>query len=740
MPRAASGLCAAILLAAAAYYALGVIRPAAELGWGVPSYDIYAYFYPNIRYALDSLARGDGLLWNPYQNCGQPFFAFSITGLLYPVNWVFLVLPREAGLLATIVLNLSVAGVGAWGLGRAMGLSRPAALAGGLAFAYGCSALLLAAWSPMHIAPYAWMPVALAATERLLHAPSPRRGAVLGLALTLQLLPGFPQVTFFTYLLIAARVAWEVMTVGAARRGALLASLGLGLALPPLLAAVQFLPSLEVATSSVRSLPLKPWEIGTGVPLADVRASVGRGIVLQGAVTLTALAVACVGLASGETRRLAIFYLAIAAVSILVALGDASPAWWLYQQLPGGRSFRSPQRLLWVTNFALAAACGLGVEAALRSRSWPSRFGLALALGAGLAVFAALPPHTVAESEWRLLAAVAIAVAAAAYTPRLGALAGLAIGVTLAANTLQVGGSLLGHRTGDVYGDRIAVLERVRARMTAQDRALIIGAHEGFQADLALIDKVATIYRIPSIFDYEPQASLRYAQYFTFMRTGQAMANVFDWDRFLNGILTPALQRPLFDLTAARFVIVDESKDQTMAALGDSAAEIFRDGSVRVYENQRALPRAFVVPHVDHVPDDQVLPMLADGRADPRRTALVGAGDDIALAGTARATNGRATFARDDPQTVAIDVETDAPAFLFLADQYDPGWTAEVNGVPSAVVRANHAFRLVSVPAGRSRVVFRYRPRSLRVGAAISLVTALVTAGCLWRGGGGAPA
>ena len=96
MPRAASALCAAILVAAAAYYPLTVIRPGAELGYGIGAYDIYAYFYPNVRYALDSLARGDGLLWNPFQDCGQPFFAFSITGLLYPVNWVFAVLSREA--------------------------------------------------------------------------------------------------------------------------------------------------------------------------------------------------------------------------------------------------------------------------------------------------------------------------------------------------------------------------------------------------------------------------------------------------------------------------------------------------------------------------------------------------------------------------------------------------------------------------------------------------------------------
>ena len=736
--RVASGLCAAILVGAAAFYALGTIRDGAEQGYGIPAYDIYAYFYPNVRYALDSLARGDGLLWNPYQDCGQPFFAFSITGLLYPVNWVFALLPREPALLTSMILNLALAGLGAWWLGREMELSRPAALAGALAFTYGVSALILAAWSPMHIAPYAWMPIALAAVERLLRAPSPRRGAVLGVVLTLQLLPGFPQICVFTYQVIALRVGWELLTVRVPRRGALLAWLGLGLALPPLLAAVQFLPALEVARASVRALPLQRGEIGAGIPLREIRAGIGQGFILHGALTATALAVAGLGLAHRATRRLALLYLAIATGSVLIALGDATPVWGLYQRLPGGAAFRGPERFLWITSFALAVACGLGVEAALRAGGGRARAGLAVTLAAGVALFAALPPHTVAPSEWALLAVVAVAVAGGAWWPRLAPAVGLAVGLALAANALWSGFPMLNHRPGDLYGDKAAVLEQLRARLTPQDRVVLLGAQERLVYDLALTHKVAALYRLPSIYDYEPQASLRYAQYFTFMRTGRPLAGIYDWYRPAGGLLPPTLRRPLLDLTAARYVIVDESVDQVPAVLGASAAEILRDGPVRVYENRQALPRASFVPGITRAPDDQVLSLLADGRVDPRRTALVGLGEATALASPAAAGSGRVTFARDEPQTVAIDVDADAPGFLFLADQFAPGWTATVDGAPAAILRANHVFRLVPVPGGHSRVEFRYRPLSLRLGALVSLATALLVAVCLWRGGGSA--
>jgi hypothetical protein len=736
MSRTASALCAAILIAAPAYFVLGVMRPGAEQGYGVAAFDIYAYFYPNVRYALDSLARGDGLLWNPFQDCGQPFFAISMTGVLYPVNWVFAALPREAALLASMMLNLAIAGLGAWWLGREMGLSRPAALAGALAFAYGPSALWLAAWSPIHLAPYVWMPMALAALERLLRAPSPRHGALLGVVLTLQLLPGYPQTSFFTYQVIALRVVWEFATARVSRPGMLAAWLLFGMAVPPLLAGVQFLPSLEVARESVRTVPLQPDEFGTAAGLAEVRANVGQGFILQGMLTVTLLAVGVLGLANRATRRLSLFYLAVAIASVLLALGEATPVWRVYRHLPGGGAFRGPVRSLWVTSFALAVAGGLGVEGALRRDGRRSRIGAAVALAAAVALFAALPPHTVSRSEWALLAVVIAAVVAAACSRRLTAAAGVAIGVALAVNTLLLGGSFQNLRVGDLYGEKAGVLERVRAGLTPQDRVLVVGAQSGFNVDYALTYKVASLYRLPSIFDYEGQPSLRYAQYFTFMRTGRPLARVHDWYN-LWPILPAGLKRPLLDLTAARYLIVDESVDDTRSVLGDTAPEIFRDGPVRVYENRQALPRAFFVPNMLRVPDDQVLPMLADGRVDPRRLALVGVVEDTSGARAGVDGSGRASIVRDDPQTVAVEVEADAPGFLFLADQYAAGWTAEVDGTPAEILRANHAFRLVAVPGGRSRVVFRYRPLSLRLGAALSLATALVVVLCFRRGGEG---
>lgn len=77
------------------------------------------------------------------------------------------------------------------------------------------------------------------------------------------------------------------------------------------------------------------------------------------------------------------------------------------------------------------------------------------------------------------------------------------------------------------------------------------------------------------------------------------------------------------------------------------------------------------------------------------------------------------------PTEVKIRTQSDAPQPLFLADTFDPGWRATVDGKEVPIERAKYAFRAVSVAEGEHSVEFIYSPRSFIVGlwlAAISLI------------------
>src|SRR5262249_22456135 len=144
----------------------------ARAGGGLPHFDTYAYFYPNERYALDSLRSGHGLLWNRFQSCGEPFFAVSTSALLYPVQVLLLVLDVHRFLLAIFFLHLVLGGAGSYALGRALGFGPAAALSGALAFELGANTMWSGYWSPTILIVYCWMPVALALVERLIGRPS----------------------------------------------------------------------------------------------------------------------------------------------------------------------------------------------------------------------------------------------------------------------------------------------------------------------------------------------------------------------------------------------------------------------------------------------------------------------------------------------------------------------------------------------------------------------------------------
>jgi hypothetical protein len=65
------------------------------------------------------------------------------------------------------------------------------------------------------------------------------------------------------------------------------------------------------------------------------------------------------------------------------------------------------------------------------------------------------------------------------------------------------------------------------------------------------------------------------------------------------------------------------------------------------------------------------------------------------------------------------------PALLVLSEVYDPNCPAYVDGERVPLHRANYLFRAIPIPAGEHRVELRYEPRTLRVGVALTLLTAV---------------
>ena len=87
------------------------------------------------------------------------------------------------------------------------------------------------------------------------------------------------------------------------------------------------------------------------------------------------------------------------------------------------------------------------------------------------------------------------------------------------------------------------------------------------------------------------------------------------------------------------------------------------------------------------------------------------------------------------PTRVSFRYEAEVPTAVLIADTFHPGWSATSRGGDLPLVRADHAFRMVLLPAGRGTLHMTFMPRSLLIGTAIAFagLLALVAWGLWWR-------
>lgn len=726
MPRVAGRFAAQVaaavtlFLAMAAHYVLVKLH---EPPGGTP-FDIYGYFVPIKLYAAHSLfAGGKGLLWTPFQSCGEPFFANTATGLLYPPHLLFLVLDPNVAVHCVLAFNMVVGAIGMLLLLRELGVTWAAAIAGALVFELGDPMGQLTIWSPMQNGSWAWVSWALFFCERLLRGPT--RAGVIGLAavVTMEILPGWVLITALTYQLIAFRIAWELITRRAMPTVRAVGAVAAALAVVPCLAAVQLIPAAEFANESFR-VGVEVGEFvkfGGMAPAGMLRALAGRMPPLPFFAAILPLAVIA-PLASSQ-RRLAVFWLLIGLLYAVLALGPATPLYGLYIKLPPGPALiRYAHRLFWISGFSLALLSAFAIHALTdaRLRSVGRWFCLALVGAMGVAMYT-VAPGDLRPIESALVAVVCVSLAAALWAPARQVAAWIvvvAIAVNLGAIPIRYPGKLVSSL--NAYARYERSFEALRAKATAQDRVLFNPSTASLM-NLSLMHKSASLVRVKEVYDYDALLVQRIVEYYNMLYRGEVVHSVED---LLRPKTKPGFRPRLLDLAAVHYVVTVPvmkiaERGLSLTRMGDV------DPGLEMYRNDTALARARWVPRIEVVRDPPaLLQRLAYGDDNLANVAFIEntlpsgfAGED----GAPRA--GTVELQLDDPEHLIIDVSAPARGFLFLADQYYPGWVATVNGVEAPIVRANYAFRLIEVPAGRSHVEFRYRPASVAIGGAVSAVT-----------------
>ena len=335
-----------------------------------------------LRVAAAHLIRSGRLpLWNPYMFCGLPLHGAAQAGLLFPLNWFYVISsPR----IATNLMMLStymVAAVGAYLYARRAGADIPGAVATSLIWQW-CAFMVEQIGHTNIVHTAAVLPWLLWAVDGYLATGLRKRGFLIVALLALQIFAGHQQTFAYSLLLVSIYALVMAQTLPEARKrlGAVAIFIFAGLAL----AAVQILPTFELLRNSLRaratyeffgsfSMPrrfvqtfLAPYVLGGGngvlfrAPYID-RPFFGEYAAYAGLLTLMLAATALVLRRDARTK----FWSVVFVVALFMAIGRFMP-FHLYEVLyhvPVLNLFRGPTRHLMEMHFALAVLAGRGLTA-----------------------------------------------------------------------------------------------------------------------------------------------------------------------------------------------------------------------------------------------------------------------------------------------------------------------------------------------------------------------------------------
>lgn len=462
--------------------------------------------------------------------------------------------------------------------------------------------------------------------------------------------------------------------------------------------------------------------------------------VYPGVATLVLAAGALGGLREDPRRRLTLSLVGLAVLGLLLA--TRSPLYWLFWRfLPGFGQFTAVARALCLIGWAAAGLAALGVDALLDEgprRTAAARGALAgaallgMALVAGLVVealkpvrprvpsyfhpevFPVMAPQLVQTVLWLALGAF---VAWAALRDRLPpARLGLLAAGIVTADLFAFGAPFNPAADPALIRVRTPELEAL-AQVREPYRFVSYGRPDEPRRP-AFRDRMSP--NLPSVFgipDWNGSDSFFPRRYLETMRavSPQAMQASF---------ADPGA--PAFRALSARYLLRP----------GDPPPG-FRAVAGALWENPAALPYARVHSNVRYF-SDRAEVLAALPTMDPREAlvsvpemtwAEIDRGDGIPdpLPLAAR---------RAGPSRIVLEGSTRNRGLAVVAEAYQPGWRATVDGKPAPVISVNHLIMGVPVPPGTSRIELRYEPSTVRCGLFVSLLTLAALVGAAvskWR-------
>lgn len=707
----------AILVLSLTFVYWKLLLPGSPYVW-FDHYDMCMLQIPRLQFLAREIHNGGFPLWDPHIWSGQPVLGQAQPGPLYPLNLIFIFTAALSGSFSVGLLNLLyiavhlTAAVFMYIFCRSVSLGPVPSILG--AIIYSCQGFLgVVPWIDIANGAY-WAPIIWLSFSGLCRGPNPlRSSALLGIALGLSWLSGHHEIPLLnTYCLVVAVVFTILFELFNRRQlpWRLITHFLCAATLAVAISAAQLLPLLEFGRLATRwvSAPkpitwneLIPYSVHAehSLSLAQFKSLVvpqppRPDLHLNGFFGSTTLALAGIGALAFRKNAVVRIALALGGGALLFALGANTPFHRLvYDYLPLMEKARHPIRAIAILGFSVSVLAAYGSHWILQypigdqTRDNNRRYFISILI----LITCHISIVTIGSNYLFHTIFVITTMATVGVLMRFGLAVPLACAAALTTPILAEAAYLSDHRivrlgkkksvcAQELTGTRELAEDLVKERKLGR-----IAIEPG-----SILTNLGDLYGLDQLQGFVaavPSNLLRHE--FHTIRTQQLFG------------VTHHLGRS--EIPGATLVKHYPSGIK-LFRIGNALPEVWLTHRSIFVENEATLKLTIQNPNLDL---SKVAVLL--GEQGPKSLACNNDFDDVHVV-------------KKTANTIHLVVRTLCPGLLVIGQTFYPGWVATVNEQPRGLREAYGVFPSVPLDAGTSDVIVQFRPVSVRIGLATSVI------------------
>lgn len=751
------------------YYKLPVKNPVIS--------DVFSQIFLWKYLSIEQIKNLKWPLWNPYSFTGTPLLATYQSASLYPLN-MFLLIPKHIGWGLFIFSQTAIAALGMYLFLSIWLESKIARTFGALTFAF---AGLMTTWIELGTAVHAisWLPYSLYFVEKYISSLKNRFLLLLSLSITMTILAGFAQVTIYAFIIITSYGLIKLFNKNGVELRRLLAFF-ISLLLPLGISAPQLFPSLDLLQESIRinDSYIETLKFGL-LPLKDIlklfQGDYFGNIVtgnywggfnyienslFVGTINLPFLIYSIFFL---KKNKIIIFFISLFIISLILIFQNPISSLLYKTKIPLlTLSFAS--RAILITTFSLSILSAFSLNHFITNTNqirnlyrcflWSIMALIGITIGTLIVKFIVeiiisqapnkfyeqfyLNDYDFKINNFNISLRNQILPFLQIFTP-----------FTLIIVLMRVKNRVLNEKLIPILSLIFLVslsfdMGRYFLKLNPfVDKSLIfpttpsieyLQKQSGFfrvgrENAEVLPPNTWMAYNLQSFEGYDPIYLNNYSRFINFINNGELNSSGFG--RYAE-LTNKKYDSPYLDILNVKFfmAILRDNNGYTVKNQITENPEkyldyrfkqgnlkvVFYDKSSAVLENPNVLERAYLAPSITYTFKNNV---------DPRKVVTLS--KDLNIENVSG--KGTVKILSYEPNKVEIETYTNQDEILVLADQYENGWKAKVDGKQTEISPANLVQRAVGIPKGNHRVIFYYYPKSFDIGLKLFAATILLLSG-----------